>query len=121
MIRPPDRLPGVAVIIDVAPPCQCLKSYPHTPFGGQFAKFTQIGSGAFDASEAIRRDIGTDHQQVAAKLLHNIELALRTLEHPRPTVSWHTFKIAKRLKRYGPKTKPLNHLPNFGRRTVERQ
>jgi len=62
MIRPPDDLPGIAVVIDVPPPCQRLEGDAETPLGSAVAKLVEIGCGPVDAAKRIGRHIAAHHQ-----------------------------------------------------------
>ena len=70
------RLPGVAVVVDVAAPGQRLEGDAHAALGGALAELVQVGGGAVDAAQRFGRDVAADHQEIAAQLLHDVELAL---------------------------------------------
>ena len=81
MVGAAHRLPGVAVVVDVAAPGQRLEADAQAALGGPLAELVEVGGGAIDAAEAFGRDVGADHQEVAAELLHHVELALGAREH----------------------------------------
>ena len=58
------------------PQASASKAIAQAALGGALAELAQVGGGAVDAAEAIGRDVAADHQQVAAELLHDVELAL---------------------------------------------
>src|SRR5689334_13540144 len=98
MIGAADRFPGVPIVVDVPAPSQCLKSYAHAALGRQFAELTQVRCRAINAAQAFRRYVGADHQEVAAQLLHQVELALGTLKDATAAVVRHAFEVAEGLK-----------------------
>ncbi len=102
MIGAPHHFPGVAIIVDVAAPGQRLEPDPHAAFGRALAEFAEIRGGAVDAAQRFRRDIAADHQQIAAELLHQVELALGAIEGAAPLRLRHALEIAERLKRDRP-------------------
>ena len=81
MVRAPHDLPGVAVIVDVPAPGQRLEADAQPALCGALAKLVEIGRGAVDAAERVRRDVAAHQQQVAAEFLHQVELALGALEN----------------------------------------
>src|SRR6516164_105588 len=90
--------PGIAVVVDMAPPGQRLESNFQAALGGAFAKFAEIGRRAIDAAARFRRDIATHEQRGATKLLHQIELSFRTIKGAPPLRIGRAFKVAKRLE-----------------------
>ena len=76
MVGAAHRLPGVAVVVDVPAPGQRLEGDPHAAAGGAVTQLAQVGGGAVDAAQAVGRDVGADHQEIAVQLLHDVELAL---------------------------------------------
>ena len=83
VIGAPHHLPGVAVVVDVAAPGQRLEADAQAALGRALAELAEIGGGAVDAAERFRRHVAAHHQQVAAELLHQVELALGAVEGAR--------------------------------------
>ena len=92
------RLPGIAVVVDVAAPGQRLEADAQAALAGALAELGKVGRGAVDAADAVRRDVGADQQQVAAQLLHQVELALRAGEGAGALVAGHALEVAERLE-----------------------
>jgi hypothetical protein len=74
-----------------------------------------------DAAKAVGRDIAAYHQEVTAKLLHNVELALGAGEHLGTLRLWHAFKIAEGLEDGTNEAKVLDHTAHVRRRSIEGQ
>ena len=99
MIRAPHDLPGIAVVVDVAAPGQRLEADAQPTFDRPLAERAEVGGGAVDAAERFRRHIAAHHQQIAADFLHQIKLALGTIEGARPLRLRHALEIAEWLER----------------------
>ena len=54
MVGAAHRLPGVAVVVDVAAPGQRLEGDAQAALGGALAQLAQVGGGAVDAAQASR-------------------------------------------------------------------
>ena len=127
--RQPDRrvvgaahhLPGVAVVADVFPPRQRLESDADAALLRPLAKLVKVRRRAVDPAERVRRDIAADHQQVAAKLAHQIELAFGPGKGAAPLRLRHAFEIAERLERHDLQAELRHHAGDILRRAVERQ
>ena len=106
--RQPDRrmvgaahhLPGVAVVADVPAPGQRLEADADAALLRALAELVEVGGGAVDAAERIRRDVAADHQQVAAEFAHQVELALGAGEGAAALRLRHALEIAERLERH---------------------
>ena len=48
--------------------------------------------------DAVGRYVAADHQEVAAELLHDVELALGAGENPRALGVGHALEVAERLQ-----------------------
>ena len=98
MLGAPHRLPGVAVIADVAAPCERLEADPHAALRRALAERMKVVGGAADAAEALRRHVGAHQQEVAAELRHQVELALGAGEVALAKLGRHALEVAERLK-----------------------
>ncbi len=98
MFGAPHHLPGIAVVGDMAAPGERLEADAHAMACGQVAERMKVGRRTVDAAEALRRDVGTHQQQIAAELVHERELALRTGETARAALRRHSLEIAERLE-----------------------
>src|SRR5690606_27788121 len=69
--------------------------------------------------EGKGRDIGTDEKKVGAELLHDVELALGTIEGAL-TVRWrHAFKVSEGLEEADVEPVVADHPADIGRTTIE--
>ena len=98
MVGAPHRLPGVAVVVDVAAPGQRLEGDAQAAAGGPLAQLAQVGSGAVDAAQRFGRHVAADHQEIGAELLHDVELALGAIHRALATSGRHALEVAERLK-----------------------
>ncbi|MGY4346873.1 hypothetical protein ACVWXM_003340 [Bradyrhizobium sp. GM7.3] len=121
VIGAPHDLPGIAVIVDVASPGQCLVADAQRPFGRALAKLAKIIRGAVDAAERGRRHVGADQQQIGAELLHQVELAFGAGKVSRTLRLRHAFEIAERLKRTDLEIEVPAELCDVARTCAERQ
>src|SRR5581483_4066038 len=119
MIGASDDLPGVAVVVDVASPRQGLVADAEAPCGGPFAQFAKIISRTVDAAERGRRDIAAHEQEVAAKLLHQVELLCGPAKSLVAQRFRQTFKITERLQGADLEAEIAAHLRDVARRAVE--
>ena len=97
MIGAAHRFPSITVVIDVAPPCKRLKGDAQAALGGPLPELMQVGGGAINPADAVRRHVAANHQQVASELLHHIELALGARENTRALGIRHSLEVAERL------------------------
>src|SRR5690606_20605884 len=74
VVGPPHHFPGVPMVVDVPPPGERLVAHAQAAGAGTGAEFAEIGGGSIDATERLRRYRGADQHQVAADLLHQVEL-----------------------------------------------
>ena len=80
MVGAPHDFPGIAVVADVAAPCQRLVADAQATLRRALAKIAKIGGDTVDATHSERRGIGADQHQVSAELLHQIEFPLGAVE-----------------------------------------
>src|SRR5829696_1060814 len=66
MVGAAHDLPGVAVVADVAAPGQGLVADAQAAFCRPLAELAEIGAGAVDAAERIRRNIAAHEKEIAA-------------------------------------------------------
>ena len=98
MVGAPHHLPGVAVVVDVAAPGERLEADAQAALRRALAELAEVGRGAVDAAERLRRDVAADQQEVAAELLHDVELALGAREDLRALRLGHALEVAERLE-----------------------
>ena len=115
------RLPGIAVVADVAPPGERLEADPHAVARRALAERAKIGRGAIDAAEALRRHVGADEKEIAAELGHQVELALGAGENAFAAHRRHALEVAERLEGDDLEPEIGDPLAHVGRRAVERQ
>jgi hypothetical protein len=119
MVRASHDLPGITVIVNVPSPGEGLESHAHAALRGSLAELMKIGCGAVDSAEGVRRDVAAHHQEVAAKFLHDVELALGPGEHLGALGIRHTLEVAKRLERDRLQTEAFDYAPDLGRCSIE--
>ena len=119
MVGAAHRLPGVAVVVDVAAPGQRLEGDAQAAFGGALAELAQVGGGALDAAQGVKRDVAADHQQVGAELLHDVELALGAGEGALALAGRHALEVAERLQGDDVEAELAAGVAHVGRRAVE--
>ena len=85
------------------------------------AEFVKVRRGAFDAAERIRSDVGADHQEIAAELPHQVELAFGAGKGAAPLRLRHALEIAERLERHDLQAERRHDAGDVLRRAVERQ
>src|SRR3954470_24206109 len=102
-------------------PAQRLEAYADAALLRPFSKLVKIRRSAIDSRERIRRHVAADHQQIAAELAHQIELALRAREGAASLRLGHALEIAERLERDDLQPQRRHHAGDVLRRTVERQ
>ena len=98
MVGAPHRLPGVAVVVDVAAPGQRLEGDAQAAPGGALAQLAQVGGGAVDAAQRFGRHVAADHQEIGAQLLHDVELALGAIHGALAPSRRHALEVAERLQ-----------------------
>ena len=114
-------LPGVAVVVDVAAPGERLEADAQAAFRRALAELAEIRGRAVDAAERIRRDVAAHEKEVAAELLHDVELALGAREHFRAVRLRHALEIAEGLKGDDLEPEVAGHPAHVGRGAVERE
>ena len=87
MVGAAHDLPGVAVVVDVPAPGERLEADAQAALRGPLAELAEIGGGAVDAAERIGRDVAAHEQEIAAELLHDVELALGAGERLAPAAA----------------------------------
>ena len=121
MIGPANDLPGVAMVVDVAPPGQRLVADAQTASCRTFAKFAEIIRGAVDPAERKGRDVGANQHQIGAELLHDVELALGAVEGAATLWFRHALEVAEWLEERDRQAGVAHHPPDLARRSVEGQ
>src|SRR5260221_8093780 len=121
MVGAAHQLPGIAVVADVFAPGQRLEADADAALRRALAELVKVRGGALDAAERIRRDIAADHQEVAAELAHQVELAFGAGKGAAPLRLRHAFEIAERLERHDLQAKRRHDAGDVLRRAVERQ
>ena len=121
MVGAADDLPGIAVVVDVTAPGERLEPHAHAALRGALTQLMEIRGGAVDPAEAFRRHVAANHQQIAAKLRHQIEFALGANEVARAFVGRHAFEIAERLKGHDLQAEIFGGASDILRRAVKRQ
>ena len=119
MIGASHHLPGVVVAADVAAPGQRLEADAQAALGRALAELAKIFRRAVDAAGRFRRHVAANEQQVAADLLHHVELALGTLERAGALLIRHALEIAERLEGSHLEAEIGQFLGHLGRRAVE--
>jgi hypothetical protein len=119
MVGAAHRLPGIAVVVDVPAPGQRLEGDPHAAAGGAVTQLTQVGGGAVDAAQAVGRDVGADHQEIAVERLHDVELALGAGQRALAQGRRHALEIAERLEGDGSQPVIFDHAADVGGGPVE--
>ena len=127
--RDPDRrvvgaahhLPRVAVVADVPAPGEGFETHPKLALVSAFTEFMKIRCRAVDPAQRVWRNVAADHQEVAAQLAHEIELAFGSGERPAALWFRHAFEIAEWLERHDAESERGHHAPDVLRRAVERQ
>ena len=98
VIRPLHRLPGLAVIADVATPAQCLEAHGDAVRLGELAQFVQVGRDPSHVVDRVGRDAAADQQQVRAQPVHQLELAPGAVEGAGAQGLGQTLEVAERLQ-----------------------
>jgi len=62
MVRAAHYLPGIAVVVDMAPPSQRLEADAQLAFGRALAEFMKIGRAAINAAERVGRYVAANQQ-----------------------------------------------------------
>src|SRR5262245_25300522 len=84
----------------MAAPGERFEGDAHATLHRLFTELMKIRCRTIDSAERVRRDIAAHHQQVAAKLLHDVEFSLGALESACTLRLGHAFEVAERLQRY---------------------
>ena len=113
--------PGIAMIVEVTPPRECLEADPQPPDGGTLTQFGKIIRCAIDAAKRLIRRIRADQHQVRAELLHNVEFALRARERLRAGRLGKSLEIAKWLENDAIEADVANSPADVARRAIEGQ
>lgn len=97
MVCPPHDLPCIAVVVHMATPGERLVSDTQAARRGQIGKVARC---AVDPSQSLRMHRRADQHQIAAQLLHHIELAPRALDGLRPQRFGQPLEIAEGLEQH---------------------
>ena len=73
MIGAAHYLPGIAMIVNVAPPGQRFIAHLDAALLRPRAQFPEIGRRTVDTTKRRRRNIGTDQHQIGAQFAHKVE------------------------------------------------
>ena len=119
MVGAAHRLPGVAIVVDVAAPGQRLEADAQAALFCPLAQLVEVGRRAVDAAEAFGRDVRAHQQEIAAELLHQVELALGAREHALALVGRHALEIAERLEGDDLEPQVGHQLAHVGGRAAE--
>jgi hypothetical protein len=103
------------------PPRKRLEADAHAARRGAFGELAKVGRGPIDAAKRIRRNVAADHQQIAAELGHDVELALGPREDLGARRLRHPLEIAEGLKRHDRQSAVVDHAAHVAWRPVERQ
>jgi len=121
MVGTPHHLPGVAIVVDVASPGERLEGDAQAVLGRPLAELVEIRGGALDSAKRIRGHVAAYHQQVAAELLHQVELALGAGERLGARGLRHSLEIAKRLEGDRRKPEVIDAAADLRRGAVKRE
>ncbi len=102
-------------------PGERLECDAHAAAARPLAEFPEIVGGTVDPAQALGRDIGAHHQEIAAELLHGVELSLRSGEDARALRLGHALEISERLVDGDPEAEVTSDPPHVRRRTIEGQ
>ena len=94
-----DRVPGLAVVVDVAAPGERLEADPDVELRRELAQLVQVGRDALHPALRLGRDAAADEQERRAEPAHQLELAPRPLERLGARRLRQALEIAKRLQR----------------------
>src|SRR5471032_3018086 len=75
MIGAPHDLPGIAIVVDMPPPCERLETYAQSAACSQLTQLVKIGGGTVDAAERGRQHVAAYQQEIGLQFLHHIEFA----------------------------------------------
>src|SRR5262249_38708993 len=121
MVGAAHHLPRIAVVADVAAPGQRLEADPDAALLRALAELVEIRRGAGDPAERVGGDVGTDHQQIAAKSAHRVEFALGARKGAAAWRFRHAFEIAERLEGYDLQSERGHDPGDVLRRAIEGQ
>src|SRR5690606_33806387 len=76
MVGAANDLPGVAMVVDVPTPRECLIADPDAESCRDLAELAEVAGRAVDAAQRGWRHIGADQHQVRAEFLHQREFPL---------------------------------------------
>jgi hypothetical protein len=114
----PHHLPGVAIVVDVAAPGEGLVADAQPAPCRALAELAEVGRGAVDSAERILGDVAAHEEEIAAELLHHVELALRAGERLCALRLGHALKVAEGLERDDLEAKVGGHAAHGRRRAV---
>src|SRR5688500_15715433 len=105
--REPDRrvvgaahhLPRVAVVTDVPSPGEGLEPNPELALVSPFTELMKIRRCTVNPAQRVWCNVAADHQEVAAQLAHEIELAFGPGESTAALWFGHAFEITSWLGR----------------------
>ena len=116
-----NHLPGIAVVAHVPAPGQRLVGDAQPAGRRALAELAKIGRRPVDPTQRLLGDVAADQEQIAAELLHDVELALGPGEHLRALRLGHAFEIPERLEGDDPQAEIADHSTDVGGRAVEAQ
>ena len=100
------------------PPGKRLVAYAQTPFRRSFTQLCEVGGRPVDPAKACGMNRRTDQDQIGAKLLHKVELALGPVERLAAQGLRQAFKVAEGLKQRDLQPVVSDHPPHVARRSV---
>ena len=99
MVGAAHRLPGLAVVVDVAAPGEGLEADLDAELPGEVAELVQVGRNPRHIVDRLGRDAAADQEQRRAEPAHKLELALRALEGLAAQWLGQAFEVTERLQR----------------------
>lgn len=118
MIGTPHDLPGITVIIHMAPPGQRLVSDTKPPTRRALSELGEIRRRPVDPAKRLLVNAGTDQHELTTKLLHQVELALCPVKCLRTQRFRQALEITKRLKQRNFQPHGPDLLTHFAWRSV---
>ena len=100
VVGAPHRLPGLAVVVDVAAPAQGLEADGDAVRLRQLAELVQVGGDPSHVVDGVGRDAAADQEQPGAQAAHQLELAPRAVEGAGAQGLGQALEVAERLQRH---------------------
>lgn len=113
--------PRIAVVVDVAAPCERFVADAQAAPCGALACFVQVGDGACAVRIGKRRARRADQQQIGAEFFHHIELAFEPVEGAGALRLRQAFQIAERLEHGAGEAKVTHQRRHIARGHVGRE